>query len=53
MGKLREDGTLDTRQWDVFVKRMEDSNILTKKITTFARRLEFKQRNVAIIAKNT
>ena len=30
-GKLREDGTLDTRQWDVFVKRMEDSNILTKK----------------------
>ena len=30
-GKLREDGSLDTRQWDVFIKRMEDSNILTKK----------------------
>ena len=30
-GKLKEDGSLDTRQWDVFIKRMEDSNILTKK----------------------
>ena len=30
-GQLKEDGSLDTRQWDVFIKRMEDSNILTKK----------------------
>ena len=30
-GKKNPDGTLDTRQWDVFIKRMEDSNILTKK----------------------
>ena len=30
-GKLKEDGSLDTRQWDTFVKRMIDSNILTKK----------------------
>jgi hypothetical protein len=30
-GQLREDGSLDTRQWDTFVKRMIDSNILTKK----------------------
>ena len=30
-GKLNEDGSLDTRQWDTFVKRMIDSNILTKK----------------------
>jgi len=30
-GQLKEDGLLDTRQWDVFIKRMEDSNILTKK----------------------
>ena len=30
-GQLREDGSLDTRQWDVFVKRMIDTNILTKK----------------------
>ena len=30
-GKENPDGTLDTRQWDVFIKRMEDSNIVTKK----------------------
>ncbi len=30
-GKLKEDGSADTRQWDTFVKRMIDSNILTKK----------------------
>jgi hypothetical protein len=30
-GKQNLDGTLDTRQWDVFIKRMEDSNIITKK----------------------
>lgn len=30
-GQLKEDGSLDTRQWDTFVKRMIDSNILTKK----------------------
>ena len=38
-GKQNLDGTLDTRQWDVFIKRMEDSNIVTKKDYDFLQKV--------------